>query len=770
MFEKHKKLLVNRDAFTDMVEEYGKKKKPIIRLLLAGMIIVSVCMLVCVFLVNVLRDTYSGKVSEALFQKDSIFGAVVDNEIQTKINFVKKTASMLQDTKLDDDSIKSLLQVYDNNDENMELLYISANNTIYKGEDKISERVAKSRYKGLLEYLSSHKGFNCILGDYADNSTDNSQLLIISPLTNSNKEAGNIACIVDISSMLSATDNLQTGNTEYYLINRSFTVLTKSSTTCIAKESQVDFADCLNEFSDKKSKSDNNIMFFKTAINRNQDGYFRFYSFDAKDIQVSFYGMDSISDTYYIVCHTDNQVENIMQPLIFKCVLSCITMMVLMIAIIIYVWASAKKSSITIEKLAYEDPVTKGKNINYFKDFANDVMNIFKETPFVIYRFDIANFRYINESYGHIRANEVLSSCIKNFYEVFSSKELCVRMDSDQFLAIVVNDKLVDSRLAQYLKAINLDARSRGIKYPIKLKIGVYQIKKHERDIDVMIDHANAARRTLTGTEKQTVVYYTEKIVTDMRKVDRIESDMQRALATGEFQVYYQPKWDIVSDHVAGAEALVRWIKNDGTVIYPDTFIPIFEKNGFIEKLDFYVLEAVCSQMREMLDQEKTVYPISVNQSRVLLHSPDYVENVEKIIKKYNIPANAIELEITETVLQDEHEDMMNIIFRLKECGVRLSMDDFGSGYSSLNMLKNVKFDIIKIDREFFSESVTSEESMWILQKIIEMVNGLGMEIICEGVETGEQSALLRSIGCRMVQGYFYSKPVPAEEYIERFC
>ena len=254
-----------------------------------------------------------------------------------------------------------------------------------------------------------------------------------------------------------------------------------------------------------------------------------------------------------------------------------------------------------------------------------------------------------------------------------------------------------------------------------------------------------------------------------MRKIDKIESEMNNALKTGEFKMYLQPKWDIVKDQLVGAEALVRWIKPDGTIVFPSNFIPIFENNGFIEKLDFFMLETVCREMKKRMDKGLSVCPVSVNQSRLLLHNPEYVNNVSKILRTYSIPRKYIELELTETVFLDDREKMLEMMNQLKEQHVRLSMDDFGSGYSSLNLLKDIPFDVLKIDREFFSEAITSESSTWILRKIVEMAEGLGIEVICEGVETDEQIEILRTVGCHLVQGYYYSKPISLEEFIQKY-
>ena len=362
-----------------------------------------------------------------------------------------------------------------------------------------------------------------------------------------------------------------------------------------------------------------------------------------------------------------------------------------------------------------------------------------------------------------------MKACIDLKEKFYDEKELCVRMDSDQFLMLSINDSSVDQKRSDYMGAVNEFARSIGVKYPIRLKFGVYQVRKQDLDIDLIIDRANVARKSLDGDETKLIAYYSDALVQNMRKVDKIESEMAKALESGEFKVFLQAKWDIVENKLAGAEALARWIRSDGTMIFPNQFIPVFEKNGFIEKLDFYMLESICRLMGNRVKEGKKICPISINQSRLLLHNPEYVNNVSKVISAHNTPTECIELELTETVFLDDRNRMIEIIKQLRNLNLKLSMDDFGSGYSSLNLLKDIPLDVLKIDREFFSEMITSETSIIILQKIIEMAEGLGMEVLCEGVETEEQIETLKRLKCRIVQGYYYSKPIPLEEFIEKY-
>lgn len=756
-----------------MRENYGNKRQPIMRILAAGLVILLICLEVCLFLVSVLRNSYRNEISADFQEHHVSTGEALDNSIDFGVEIVENAAVALGNVEYEycDERIYSVLATY-GAFQNMETLtYVPLSGCLYYEGRKYDKDYIGGSWQAFWEEMIDKSGTVVTLTPIGYDPTYR-ELLISVPVYYNNEFLGYMVGTQSLQNLFTEeTYNYQNRMGECYLVSSLGIIISRSDDCVMIPNENIDFAESILEYSDKSEKSNREIQLLGNAFNlKKESGNVNIRTQEGDSLQISYYPLKSAEGLYFLSCYNDNLVDDKVQPLIYRSVLSCIIIIVLMITIIVYVWATAKRANITIEKLAYEDPVTKGKNINFFKEFAIGTMNVFKETPFVIYRFDIANFRYINEAYGHMRADEVLTSCIRNFDMTFGEKELCVRMNADQFLAIIENSSGVEKRLVQFRNAVNEEARSHGIKYPIRFKTGVYQIKKHDRDIDVMIDHANVARKTLNGDEKEMTAYYTERIVNDMRKVDRIESDMQRALATGEFRVYMQPKWDIYLNRVAGAEALVRWIKADGTMIYPDEFIPVFENDGFVEKLDFYMLETVCQRMEEMIEAGKKIYPVSVNQSRLLLHSPDYVTNIDRIIKKYHIPKNMIELEITETVFLDERDKMIETTNLLKECGVRLAMDDFGSGYSSLNMLKDIPFDIIKIDREFFSESVTSQHSQWILEKIIEMTSGLGMEVICEGVETKSQVLLLKTIGCRMVQGFFYSKPIPEEEFYEKYC
>lgn len=531
------------------------------------------------------------------------------------------------------------------------------------------------------------------------------------------------------------------------------------------------YFDSLKEYSNGSESSEKQINRMQTSLSTATEGTIEIKSDEGRNVFVAYQEIRGTRDRFLTVIYQEDILFDIVQPVLFRSFLLWVIILVIMLCTIGFVWSQARNAQKNVERLAFVDEVTGGRNLNYFRKKAAEIINQNREIPFLIYRFDILNFRYINEAYGHSKADAVLKACVQEFERIYSDNELCVRINSDHFLALVINSTERKTNYQAYTKAIGECARVNEVRYPIRFRMGIYQVRKDDYDIDIMIDHANAARKSMIGNEKVLEATYSEKIVSNMKKVDAIESQMQSAIINDEFKIYLQPKWDIVNDCLVGAEALVRWIKKDGSMIYPSDFIPLFETNGFIEKLDFHMLEMLCKRLRDLEQDEKyKLVPISINQSRILINNPDYVKNVEKVISRYNTNVKNLEIEITETVFFDEKNKMIEVVNQLKELGLNLAMDDFGSGYSSLNILRDIPFDILKIDREFVSESVASKSSIIIMEKIIEMAKGLEIKVICEGVETKEQIDTLRDLGCTMVQGYYYDKPIPMDEFFEKYC
>ncbi len=470
---------------------------------------------------------------------------------------------------------------------------------------------------------------------------------------------------------------------------------------------------------------------------------------------------------FYLV-YSDDVRAAIMPVLIesFAVMVVVILIMAIMAVFVIhYIQGEQKK----VFDLAYIDDLTRAPNENAFKERATELLLENPEVPYMLTCFDIQNFRYINEGYGHLKADMLLRDIASALRESYSYNETFGRLSADRFVGLCVDDERTAERKEFVTERMAKASEEIGMKYPIKFKTGIYYIRDRKEAIADMIDKANLARKSVDVSMRSLEAEYRDQLMEETRKQERVESRMHEALDKGEFRPYLQPKWNMITDQISGAEALIRWVDSTGQIIPPGEFIPVFEKNGFIEQIDFYMLDEICKYIRRMIDEGREVYPVSINQSRYLLYDPNYIMKVQEIMLKYRVPKGLIELEITETVFFNEKERMLEVMRNLKEFNMNLSIDDFGSGYSSLNLLRDIPFDVLKIDRGFLDESAQSETGKWILRKIVEMAEGLNLKVICEGVETHDQVEMLLDIGCIYAQGFLYSRPIALDDFMEKY-
>lgn len=405
-------------------------------------------------------------------------------------------------------------------------------------------------------------------------------------------------------------------------------------------------------------------------------------------------------------------------------------------------------------------------NIPNLLKFTIDAEKILKNNinkTYAIIVFDIDKFRIINDLYGSEVGDGVLKYIGDTLKVNISELNLYCRIYADNF-AILLEYK-EDSECA--LLAITLSEEI--AKYPldveVRLSFGVCKIVDRETAITTLCDWASLAKKTVKGNILQLLAFYDEALRQRGIEDKDIENKMMLALDNVEFAMYLQPKINIATTEVVGAEALVRWIHPVRGVILPDRFIPLFEKNGFIVKLDYYIWEKAFATIRKWMDNGFTPIPISVNVSRIHIHNTNLVEYFVKLAEKYQIPNNLIELELTETAFVHNLSELLNLVCTLKKKGFILSMDDFGSGYSSLNMLKDIPVDVIKIDRKFMNEVVTTERGKTVIQYTIAMAKQLNIDVVAEGVETFMQAEFLFNAGCETAQGFFYSEPLSITKF-----
>ncbi len=417
-----------------------------------------------------------------------------------------------------------------------------------------------------------------------------------------------------------------------------------------------------------------------------------------------------------------------------------------------------------IYRLTLAQNITNDRSPAMFISVANELINKAPEKKYALIQFDVAKFKAINEMYGEHFGDELLNYFLESLKILCNQDQLYVRLTADVFMILVSYETRED--ILAFVELLNNNLLNyKDTAY--RLVFGICEITDIHLPLRKFGDHAALARQSLKANALEHVAFYEEGMKNSVLNSKHVEDHMGKALANHEFVMYLQPKYSIEKNVVVGAEGLVRWFQ-DGKMIPPDQFIPIFEKNGFIKKMDAYIWEEACKTIRRWMDSDITPVPISVNVSRVHLDSGSFITVLNNLVEQYRIPKELLEIEITETV--GNTDLMVEHITTLKEQGFVLLMDDFGSGYSSLNTLKDTQFDVVKIDKCFLQDFIGSERGQKIVEHTISMTKAIGLDLVAEGVETREQAEFLSDCGCDTAQGFYYAKPMPVPEFEKLLC
>lgn len=416
------------------------------------------------------------------------------------------------------------------------------------------------------------------------------------------------------------------------------------------------------------------------------------------------------------------------------------------------------------------DRLTGMMNLTHFTSVCEQHVNANPQKQFALLYTDFTNFKFFNETYGYNAGNNILKE-----YGLFLTNSPALfrcRITADSFVSMYEVEEDLEGLKQGFLKrgAEFCEAAHKNYsKCKLGLAGGITLLDRSLDSISLNIDNANTARKSIKKDTTVQVEVYTAELHKEQQKQIEIVSHMTEALENHEFKVFLQPKMNMFTDKVIGAEALVRWFKPDGTMVSPGEFIPIFEENGFVTHLDFEMMRQVLEMQQKRLDEGKPIVKISVNFSRKHQENQAYLERLDELMAQYEVPAQSLEIEITESVFMQDLAPLIDSICQLKKRGFSVSIDDFGAGYSSLNVLSRVKADIVKLDRQFLldvemeKDNFTSE----FLQLLINMIKKLGFRVLAEGVETAEQVTLLKNAGCRFAQGFYYARPMPIEEFLE---
>lgn len=740
-----------------------KKIKKNIKIFTALILILSCVFLLGGFVLNVMLRNAGVEAAETeLMNRTTLYETQIvqqfDADIQT-LNTLKGFIDFEQN-HINETLLKGLNESNENNRfVRMSLFY---ENTVYHATadqgitqqsiDELSENIQKSIDK-------SWQGEEAVSKFYYDEDLGCKVTIISVPIFDDNNEVVGVLAAYDcITEFAEILDKNNYGESYTHLIASNGNFIIRSENRVSQEETDSIYSMSVS-YLDEKS--------VRNALENGED-YFATFEIDHKTYCVYFKHLD-LNDWYIFNITPLYSMESNMALLIQYSTLIYIGIIGVGAIFLFYIFRMIRKNESLMFQQAYYDHLTGILNLTHFK---YDLQNLLNEgVEGFIAVLNVKNFQFINETFGEKSADSLLCMIADSMKAELKEKELCCRESSDQFIIFLreTSMEVFEKRLNFIQNKIKQFFSDNKYNYDVQLNIGVCAIKKEANNasnVQWVISNAQWAMKKAKQTNENYIVF-DKQLMKSIQIQNEIESSMQYALKNNEFKLFLQPKYDVFHNKLVGAEALVRWIRDDGSMFFPDQFIPLFEKNGFCVDLDLYMIESVCKQLRKWMDEGKKVYPISVNQTKRLFYHADYVEKLQEIMQKYDIQPNLIILEVLEGLAVEDLESFNRCIDRLHANGLKISLDDFGSGYSSLSNLSELHVDEIKIDRGFIMSLTGNDDSQEtnIFKQIISLVSTLDSDVIVEGVESQEHIEILKSMNCRFAQGYFFSKPVQCDEF-----
>ncbi len=418
-----------------------------------------------------------------------------------------------------------------------------------------------------------------------------------------------------------------------------------------------------------------------------------------------------------------------------------------------------------ITKVIYTDMVTGGNNWLHFTTHSTKLLkrNRNGRRKYAVVHLRMRKYQSFCTCFGVRDGEELLERFYHTLRKIVRNKEQMAYRENADFALLLLYEN--EKSLLDRIEKIEASVSQVLPNMKLHFTFGVCLAEKGETDVELLYNNAYIARELMGEDAETHIAFFDEEMNKQHLWEHKVEDEMDLALANNEFQVYLQPKISTKGEQLGGAEALVRWIHPTEGFIPPNRFIPIFEKNGFILKLDDYMLEEIARKQSQWISAGRKVVPISVNISRAHFTREDLADHICKIVDKYNVPHDVIELELTESAFFDDKQVLLNTVKQLREHGFPVSMDDFGAGYSSLNSLKELQIDVLKIDADFFRGMNSLDRGMLIVSEVIDLAKKLDMKIVAEGIESRDQVDFLIEQECDLIQGYYYAKPMPIDEF-----
>ena len=727
-----------------MKNELEFRKKTQAMILSCAVILILIVSIICI---EISRET---KKSIEDFVKDDIIGISVQNaiivrrELDEKQRLLQALVDDIENSRLTDEhEILKKLEVYVShyNFYNMGILY--PDGMCHKVDGEILDLSETDYYK------ESYEGEFLITESLLSEGKEEILLnVLLAPI------------IVDGEVELVITATYRSNDFAELLNIKSFQSEGESVIINSEGESVLTLQDYSNkEYSDMLQFIDSNPE-LRPSEESEDENYFSF-TYKGREY-LSYMEKIGIKD-WYLMSYVDKEevfanVWDMEKGIIIHMVLSAAIVIVVLL-ILLYVYNRYQKK---LQKMVFYDELLGEKNYEYLKLYFRNMKQEERENSTLIV-FDIDKFKVLNLSYGREKGDALLHYVYHIFREELPEDQLC-RNQSDHFVALIKNGSKdqIEGKIKKLIWRLETDIE-KGSVVSFSLSFGVCSMKGI-KDIRIAYTNAMIAKNTVKQNQIKKYAFFDDGLRTFSMQNQEMEDSFNHAIQNGEFHVFYQPKFDMRTRKLVESEALVRWIKPDNSIISPGKFIPCFESCGKIIQLDEMMLEMVCIQMKEMIAQGIDVKTVSVNLSRVHMNQPYIIEKIKNIIMRLEIDPSYLAFEITESALQ-ENMIMKQIVKELHDMGCRVDMDDYGTGISSLHSLANNDFDVIKLDKSFI-DKIGDPKMESVIKSTIDMALRLKLDLVAEGVETKEQADFLVENGCYLAQGYYYSKPVTKDEYI----
>lgn len=739
------------------------KRNNILQILLT---VVSLSVILLVSLISYIKILNKGFQEEILQSLEEVSnqGAVsIQTEINGKMNLLKDLATTLEipeDAKSSTmlSIVQEQLQPIVEHNEFMAMGILTKDGTVYTTNGRIFAGYNQEFFRSAMEGNTTITGRVPIAND-----EDSFANIYSTPIFDMKTgETQGVLMAVYRTEKFRATLEVQSFDGEGYSY-----LVEQNGNTVVDSGHETSFQNMTNIYTSIADADESNVDCIEQLryyISHNEKGSIIFRNRVEKYLYCTPVG---INDWYLLTVVPVRIIDHQLNRVIRSTVLLVIILVLVFTFLIRFILRQQKRRQEELMSLAYVDPITGGYTFAKFQQVFDEIVKDNQDKHFALLSLDLNHFKMINDLYGYEEGDRIIRNMDTIWRKLCRKNECCGHRTADRFVVLLTYEdtKELEERLYSYRKQLQETTADR---YQLSLRVGIYELEDTGDTFSVVFNRSMMAFSEAKNNGGHFYVFYHSGMEEQLLWEQYVEDYFQMALRKREFAVYYQAKIDAVTGKVSGAEALVRWIRPDGTVIPPSRFIPILENNGTIAELDQYMFREVCLHQKAWMEEGRPVVPVSVNLSRVQLADRNFVDAYAEILENTGLPAKYVALEFTESAMFDNEEILRNTVDRLHNMGIKVLIDDFGVGYSSMMTLKVIPVDILKMDKSFI-DSIGDERGNKIVVGMIEFALSLGMSVTAEGVENDEQYRFLQTHRCNDIQGYYFSKPVPASEYCRQF-